>query len=243
MKKTIIAAVLLILSAGGYFYFFFTNFHEVDRGVLYRSKQMSAAQLDDAIKRYHIKTVVNLRGASPKAEWYRDEIRISSLRNVEHLDFRLSATRYLSPRTLDSIITIVASARRPLIVHCKGGADRAGLISAAWKLKVDNESPQEALKQLSFFYGHIPCIYDKTEEMDRSFTDYVAYVSAVDSDTEKVVINSDTPKPSRGELRNRRAKLWFSGSGHRDPGTASSKRPCWIDRLWRRLFPANMLFP
>ncbi|UWX57884.1 tyrosine-protein phosphatase [Chlorobaculum sp. MV4-Y] len=140
---------------------------------------MNAWQLDDTIRRYGIKTVVNLRGAFPDEQWYLDEIRVSKADLAEHLDFRLSAAHYLAPKSLDSIVTIVESAPKPVLVHCQGGADRTGLFCAAWKLKIDKSLPEDAAGQLSVLYGHIPYMYDKTEEMDRSFADYTRFVRSL----------------------------------------------------------------
>ena len=52
---------------------------------------------------------------------------------------------------LDSFETI----ERPLVMHCKSGADRAGLASALYLLHIEGATIAEAKKQLSFRYLHI----------------------------------------------------------------------------------------
>ncbi|MBW2127151.1 MAG: hypothetical protein JRH08_16110 [Deltaproteobacteria bacterium] len=65
-----------------------------------------------------------------------------------------------------------------MLIHCKAGADRAGLIAAAWKLRQQKETPQNAYKQLSIYYGHFPYLWSKTKVMDQSFWNYVTYLRA-----------------------------------------------------------------
>jgi protein tyrosine/serine phosphatase len=149
-----------------------TNFHEVTPAVLYRSKRLSGNQFDHFIKKYQIKTVINLRGASPDAEWYQDEINTMQRDTVTHLDIGLSAVRYVPPQKIDSIMVIAVSASKPILVHCQGGADRSGLFCAAWKLKIEHATVEKASKQLSFVYGHGPFFRNRTEAMDSSFHDY-----------------------------------------------------------------------
>ena len=169
------AAVALLF---GYIFLDCTNFHEVTPGALYRSRQLSVNQFDHIIKKYKIKTVINLRGASPDAQWYKDEIKTMQMDSVVHLDFALSAVRYMPPQRIDSIIGIAASETKPVLVHCQGGADRSGLFCAAWKLKVEGAPVNKASKQLSFVYGHIPYfIWSKTKAMDSSFVSYARMLS------------------------------------------------------------------
>ncbi len=44
---------------------------------------------------------------------------------------------------------------RPVLVHCKSGADRAGLATALWLLIVEGATAATAAKALSLRYGHI----------------------------------------------------------------------------------------
>ena len=61
-------------------------------------------------------------------------------------------------------------------MHCKSGADRAGLMSALYLILKNNAPVNEAKKQLSFKYLHIK--YAKTGILDAFFDSYI-------SDTEK----------------------------------------------------------
>ena len=63
------------------------------------------------------------------------------------------------------LIGLQKDAPRPVLIHCKTGADRSGLAAAMWKVVVDKEPKSEAAKELSFWYGHIPI--GKTIAMDQ----------------------------------------------------------------------------
>jgi len=154
----------------------YTNFHEVTPGVLYRSKQLTGKQIDHYVHKYGIKTIINLRGASSESRWYKKEIATAQKDSVVHLDIKLSSIRYVSAAKLDSIMTFVMACRKPLLVHCLAGADRTGLFCAAWKLKVEHQSPEKAEKQLSFIYGHITLLKNSTWAMDSSFRDYARFL-------------------------------------------------------------------
>lgn len=173
--KIYIPAIMVVLSCSCVF-ISCSNFHEVAPGQLYRSRQLSAGQFDHFIKKYGIKTVINLRGASSDSKWYKDELKTVQTDSVAHLDIPLSAVQYVPPQKVDSIIAVAASESKPILVHCQGGADRSGLFCAAWKLKVEHESFEKSSKQLSFIYGHIPFFRNRTEAMDSSFNDYATYL-------------------------------------------------------------------
>ena len=59
----------------------------------------------------------------------------------------------------------------PIIMHCKSGADRAGLMSALYLILNKNKSVDEAKNQLSIKYLHLK--YAKTGILDAFFENYL----------------------------------------------------------------------
>ncbi|RLB27632.1 MAG: hypothetical protein DRH11_18405 [Deltaproteobacteria bacterium] len=99
-------------------------------------------------------------------------------KGVVVLNFRLSPRKRVSPSTIEKVIALMKNAPKPILVHCKAGADRSGLICAIWRLVSHGDQPQRAYKQLSLLYGHVPYMWSKTKAMDRSFWRYVEYFRA-----------------------------------------------------------------
>ena len=169
LKLTGFALSLAVLLIGGYISYIWAtgNFHSITSGEAYRSAQLNRNELERYVIKYRIKSILNLRGEDSEASWYKDEIRKSAKLGVLHYDIQLWASRYPDDKTIDKLIGILRTAPRPILLHCQGGADRAGLVSAMWKVIVDNEPKAEAKKQLSFLYGHVPILGRDT--MDRFF--------------------------------------------------------------------------
>jgi undecaprenyl-diphosphatase len=139
----------------------------VTSGKAYRSKQLNKKQFDCYIKKYGIKSILNLRGDEPGAKWYEDEIKISSYYGIKHYDCELPAMFEPEEKDILRIINILKMAPKPILIHCLAVADRSGLISAIWKIVIDKEPKNKASKQLSFWYGYMP--FGKATAMDRWF--------------------------------------------------------------------------
>lgn len=149
------------------------NIHVVKDGQLYRSAQLSRNQFDQVIKEYGIKSILNLRGNGSGQLWYKDEIAVSHALNVKHYDYGIWASGIASSKQIDDILTLVREAPKPLLVHCQGGADRSGLVSALYVAEIEGRPVEEASWQLSLIYGHFPYLTSKTGAMDTSFWAYV----------------------------------------------------------------------
>src|SRR5262245_21605521 len=67
------------------------NWHDLLPGAAYRSAQLTPDQLAAAVHEHAIRTVVNLRGTCPTADWYLDESRATSDVDVGQEDVTLSA--------------------------------------------------------------------------------------------------------------------------------------------------------
>jgi protein tyrosine/serine phosphatase len=164
--------VLLFLSSASYFLYMEEqgNFHTITYGEAYRSAQLDTDEFEYYIKKYNIKSIVNLRGKNPELPWYEEEIRVSAKHGIKHFDISLSASREPTEEDINELIEIFKTAPRPVLIHCQAGADRSGLAAAMWKVVVDREPKSEAEKQLSIFYGHLPI--GKTSAMDHFFQNW-----------------------------------------------------------------------
>ncbi|MEM7168279.1 MAG: dual specificity protein phosphatase family protein [Planctomycetota bacterium] len=134
------------------------NFHEVDPQQLYRSGQLTSSELEAVIGEHGIRTVINLRGARPETEWYRDEIATCARLDVAHVDLRMSAQRIPHREHLCQLLDEFALAERPILVHCAGGSDRTGLATAIYAIEYMGHTKSEALQQLSLAYFHVPAL-------------------------------------------------------------------------------------
>ncbi len=166
----IAALVVLMLPPAGYFGVYMRvqgNFHPITPGEAYRSAKLDREKLEQYIKKYNIKSIVNLIGEDPRKPWYQEELQVSAEHNIEHYDITLSATEEPTEENTRKLVEIFQTAPRPVLIHCKGGSDRSGLAAAMWKVVVDKEPKSEARKQLSILYGHLP--FGKTSAMDHFF--------------------------------------------------------------------------
>ncbi len=169
------AGLCLFLTAivlGGYLGFLRLsgNFHTVIPGELYRSAQPSAAQLKDYVARYGIRTVINLRGASQDDAWYREEIATARALGVDHVDFAMSASSIVTADAIDRLTDIMRTAQKPILIHCKAGADRSGIASAIYSYAIAGKDEDTAERQISLYFGHIGIPYlSATYAMDDSW--------------------------------------------------------------------------
>jgi protein tyrosine/serine phosphatase len=149
------------------------NFHTVAAGQFYRSAQPSSSDLRVAAHEYGIKSILNLRGTHRGEAWYDDEVAAATELGMAHYDYPLSATTFVTGQQIGKLLTIIRSAPKPMLVHCKSGADRTGFVSALYRYAQGGEAPAEADKELSLIYGHFPYLTSRSVAMDNSFWAYV----------------------------------------------------------------------
>lgn len=145
------------------------NFHPVIAGQLYRSAQPTAEDIAYYAKTYGIKTVINLRGDNTGAPWYDAEIGETRKLGIAHVNFGMSARRELTQAEAANLISILERAEKPVLIHCKAGADRSGLASALYVAAVAKLGEAAAEQQISIRYGHFSLPFIPEFAMDRTF--------------------------------------------------------------------------
>jgi protein tyrosine phosphatase (PTP) superfamily phosphohydrolase (DUF442 family) len=148
------------------------NVHVVVEKQFYRSAQLDKTNLARVVQEYKIKSILNLLGTSQDKSWYVDEIAISEAFGVEHHDYGISASEFVDSTRIDEILKILRNAPKPILVHCKNGADRTGLVAAIYLAEIHGAAFDEASGQLSLYYGHFPWLTSESGAMDESFRSY-----------------------------------------------------------------------
>ena len=135
------------------------NFHTVVAGEVYRSAQMTGTQLADYTAKVGLKSVLNLRGAAPDAQWYQAEIADSARLGLVHADFALSASREVTNDEAAQLIALMQTLPKPLLIHCKQGSDRTGLLAALYLAAIKGVDVDTADDELSIAFGHFSVPY------------------------------------------------------------------------------------
>ncbi len=159
MKKWALVVIAFLVLSGLFAYTstvrITKNFYEVDPGKFYRSAQLTADELQETIDKYNVKTVISLRGGSPDSWWYNDEVSVLKKNAVQFYPINLSMDSFPSKENLNEILRLFKDAAKPILVHCRSGTDRTGMVSALYQVEEMGKTKEEALKQLSFKYWYI----------------------------------------------------------------------------------------
>ena len=139
---------------------------------MWRSNQPSPKQIEHAHNNFGIKTILNLRGPRESGGWQL-EAEVCDKLNINLINFRVRSRAAPEKEMLLKIPSLFSSIQKPSLLHCKSGADRAGLMSALYVIVVMKKPAIEALKQLSFKYLHIK--HAKTGILDAFISSYIPF--------------------------------------------------------------------
>jgi protein-tyrosine phosphatase len=98
---------------------------------------------------------------------------VSKTYQVAHVDYAISAERMLSESQMRDILDLIEKSPKPILIHCRAGADRTGLVSALY-LASHGYAEQDIRSQLSARFGHVPwAIWGETIAMDNSLDNFL----------------------------------------------------------------------
>ena len=160
----------LIFKDHGFLRLWWQNQHQVAPG-MWRSNQPGPGRVR-AAGDMGIRTIINLRGPRDDGGWQL-EAEACARAGITLLDFTARSRAAPDKAMLHATRVLFAEAELPALMHCKSGADRAGLMSALYLLVVENRPAREAAQQLAWKYGHVR--QAKTGLLDAFFRAYFPY--------------------------------------------------------------------
>jgi protein tyrosine/serine phosphatase len=152
----------LLAARIGWEYAIQKNFATVVPGKIYRSGQPSEAQLEEWIQEYGLKGILCLRFVVPP---YEKKLAAHYGIKLYHIPF--SAKKGLGEalwKTIRSILT--DESNLPILVHCQGGGDRSGIVTALYRVEVQGWPLEKALREMNRHY-HISLQYPALREQLR----------------------------------------------------------------------------
>ncbi len=133
--------------------YLWTNFYPVAPGV-WRSNQPHHARLA-RWKAEGIRTIVNLRGSAPRPPQLFEEESCAAL-DLTLVSISMSARKAAPRAEYLKLFEVFDTAERPMVVHCKSGADRTGIVSALYLMDQTGATLDVARQHLRFWpYLHL----------------------------------------------------------------------------------------
>lgn len=151
------------------------NWGVVESGRLYRSNHPTPWQLEQAVRRHGIRTVINLRGHREACGSDALGRQAAAALGLDHIDAPLESRGAPHKDRVLRLAGIFARMTEPALIHCKSGADRTGLAAGIWLL-AQGRGVEEALGQLSLRFGHVAAA--RTGILDAFFHAYAAFTKA-----------------------------------------------------------------
>lgn len=159
----------MLLIDHGVLRFVYLNKHPLSE-TAWRSAQPAPHQIAQAA-RAGIKTVLNLRGERTCGSYVLERAACTQ-HGMQLVNFQVRSRAAPSKDELWGAKHVLDRVEYPILIHCKSGADRAGLMSALYKHLKLGMPIAEAKKELSLRYGHIR--QSDTGVLDAFFERYLA---------------------------------------------------------------------
>ncbi len=147
----------------------YCNIHQISPKA-WRSAQPAPHHLAWA-KRQGIRTILNLRGRRDDCGSYILEREACARLGLTLVDMPVRSRKPLEKPTLLAAIDLFETLEYPILMHCKSGADRAGLISTLYMHIHEGVPLRQAMRHLSLRYGHVR--QAKTGVIDMLYESYL----------------------------------------------------------------------
>ena len=153
---TVLATVLILVGKYVYDMNINHNFETITEGKVYKSGVIPPDEIEDYVKKYHIKSIVDLRfpGTSDLVnnpeipeELTAEKVAVDKISGVQY--FNNGSDQVPQQQNLDSFFKIMDNPDNyPVLIHCYHGVGRAEMYSAIYRIEYENFTNEEARKNV-----------------------------------------------------------------------------------------------
>lgn len=149
----------------------YRNFYAISNRA-YRSNHPSAAFIRKMQRDHGIKTIISMRRADTTGQYLLEKEACDQL-GITLSHILMSSRELPDVANILKAKTLLETAEYPILIHCKSGADRAGLMSVFYEHFVEHKTIEDSLKQLSMKYGHFR--WAETGKLDFFFDAFISF--------------------------------------------------------------------
>ncbi len=154
IKKISLAFTSVVLAFGFYYLYSVVlnyNFKTITDGKVYKSGVIPPQKIEDYVKKYNIKTIIDLRhgGLHDKdnpgtySEIGQEKEAVSKIDGVKWV--HIASGQVPNKETLTKFLkTLDDNSSYPVLIHCYHGAGRAVIYSAIYKIEYEGFNDEEA---------------------------------------------------------------------------------------------------
>lgn len=135
----------------GIFRVIYPNRHRLGERA-WRSAQPTPHQIR-ALARRGLRTIVNLRGERVCGSYWLEQATCER-KGIKLVNFSVKSRAAPTREEVRAAVELFNSIEYPALLHCKSGADRAGLMSVLFCYLKEGMPLEQAKRQLSLRYGH-----------------------------------------------------------------------------------------
>ena len=170
IRWTLVASIVLIVGVAPVAYYrdlyaYSKRLKEVEPGRLYRCGQMTADGFTEAVEQLHIKLVINVQDDFPDPDIYDSFLSNRTVKESElcrRLGVRYqfiapdlvhpSEAAEKHPQSIDHFLALLDDkSNYPILLHCKAGLHRTGVLAAVYRMEYQGWTPGEAFREMK---GH-----------------------------------------------------------------------------------------
>lgn len=160
-KKIIIALVVVVLGITGKYVYdrhINHNFMTITEGKVYKSGVIPPDEIADYVKKYKIKSIVDLRFPGTGDDVNNPEVPAELIAEKEAVEkipgvnyFNNGSDQVPKQENLDSFFKIMDNQDNyPVLIHCYHGIGRAQMYSALYRIEYEGFSNEEARSKAAF---------------------------------------------------------------------------------------------
>lgn len=136
---------ILSLALTAYAHADLQRFIRVSSGI-YRGDQPDTLEDYKTLKKYGIKTIVNLRN---EPELVAQEAKVAKSMSMKFYSFPMDSFEYPAEETVNGALeAITHPSLQPVYVHCRQGKDRTGLIIGLYRVFYEDWSADDAYREM-----------------------------------------------------------------------------------------------
>ncbi len=158
LRRTLIALASLGAVVGAFLWYIGVlgmNLREVSPGQCFRSAQLQGDAFKTVIAEKNLKSVVNLRGERKNSAWYSGELELCKTAGLTHVDIDIGLGELPTPQAIQKLVETLESVPRPVLLHCRAGADRSSLGAVFYVHLVEGKPLEQAeAEQMTWRYGY-----------------------------------------------------------------------------------------